>query len=56
MNLLEYIIKIHSVVEVNDDCVDADVTVDCWGFIERKHVIMKKERWEQLVKVGYFLS
>ena len=69
MNLLEHYIKeIHSVQDVSDKFVRAtgsklkeplyevDVTVDCYGVVERKRKIMSKSDFEQAKKQGYFLA
>ena len=69
MNLLEHYIKeIHSVQDISDKYVRAtgsepkeplyevDVTVDCYGVIERTRKIMNKSDFEQAKKQGYFLA
>ena len=69
MNLLEHYIKeIHSVQDVSDEYVRAteselkeplyevDVTVDCYGVVERTRKIMSKSEFEQAKKQGYFLA
>ena len=69
MNLLEHYIKeIHSVQDVSDKFARAtglkpkeplyevDVTVDCYGVIERTRKIMSKSALEQAKKQGYFLA
>ena len=69
MNLLEHYIKeIHNVQDVSDKFVRAtgskpkeplyevDVTVDCYGVVERTRKIMSKSEFEQAKKQGYFLA
>ena len=69
MNLLEhYIEEIHSVQDVSDKFEKAtgrkpkepwyevDVTVDCYGAVERKREFMSKSEFEQAKKQGYFLA
>ena len=69
MNLLEHYIKeIHSVQDVSDKFARAtgrkpkeplyevDITVDCYGVVERKREIMSKSDFEQTKKQGYFLA
>ena len=69
MNLLEHYIKeIHSVQDVSDKyekatldepkepLYEVDVTVDCYGAVERKRKIMRKSEFEQAKKQGYFLA
>lgn len=69
MNLLEHYIKdIHSVQDISDKYVRAteselkeplyevDVTVDCYGVVERMKKIMSKSEFEQAKKQGYFLA
>ena len=69
MNLLEHYIKeIHSVQDVSDKFARAtgrkpkdplyevDITVNCYGAVERKREIMRKSDFEQAKKQGYFLA
>ena len=69
MNLLEHYIKeIHSVQDISDKykkaighkpkepLYEVDVTVDCYGVVERKRSIMSKSEFEQAKKQGYFLA
>ena len=69
MNLLEHYIKeIHSVQDVSDKyekairqkpkepLYEVDVTVDCYGVVERMKKIMSKSALEQAKKQGYFLA
>ena len=69
MNLLEHYIKeIHSVQDVSDKyekaigrkpkepLYEVDVTVDCYGVVERKRRFMNKSEFEQAKKQGYFLA
>ena len=69
MNLLEHYIKeIHSVQDVSDKfekatghkpkepLYEVDVTVDCYGVVERTRKIMSKSDFEQAKKQGYFLA
>ena len=69
MNLLEHYIKeIHNVEDVSDNyekairqkpkepLYEVDVTVDCYGVVERKRRIMSKSEFEQAKKQGYFLA
>ena len=69
MNLLEHYIKeIHSVQDVSDKFVretgskpkeplyEIDITVNCYGVVERKREIMSKSEFEQAKKQGYFLA
>ena len=69
MNLLEHYIKeIHSVQDVSDKFARAtgrkpeeplyevDITVDCYGVVERTRKIMSKSEFEQAKKQGYFLA
>ena len=69
MNLLEHYIKeIHNVEDVSDKyekairqkpkepLYEVDVTVDCYGVVERTKKIMSKSALEQAKKQGYFLA
>ena len=69
MNLLEHYIKeIHNVHDVSDKyekairqkpkepLYEVDVTVDCYGVVERMKKIMSKSALEQAKKQGYFLA
>lgn len=69
MNLLEHYIKeIHSVQDVSDKyekairqkpkepLYEVDVTVNCYGVVERMRKIMNKSEFEQAKKQGYFLA
>ena len=69
MNLLEHYIKeIHNVEDVSDkferatDCkpkeplYEVDVTIACYGVVERMRKIMSKSEFEQAKKQGYFLA
>lgn len=69
MNLLEHYIKeIHNVQDVSDKFVRAtglklkeplyevDITVDCYGVVERTRRFMDKSEFEQAKKQGYFLA
>ena len=69
MNLLEHYIKeIHNVQDVSDKYEEAighkpkeplyevDITVDCYGVVERMKKIMSKSALEQAKKQGYFLA
>ena len=69
MNLLEHYIKeIHSVQNISDKyekvighkpkepLYEVDVTVDCYGVVERMKKIMSKSALEQAKKQGYFLA
>ena len=69
MNLLEHYIKeIHSVQDISDTyekairhkpkepLYEVDVTVDCYGVVERIKKIMSKSALEQAKKQGYFLA
>ena len=69
MNLLEHYIKeIHNVEDISDKYVRAtgselkeplyevDITVDCYGVVERTRKIMSKSEFEQAKKQGYFLA
>ena len=69
MNLLEHYIKeIHSVQDVSDKFEKAtgskpkepwyevDVTVNCYGAVERKRKFISKSEFEQAKKQGYFLA
>ena len=69
MNLLEHYIKeIHNVHDVSDKyekairqkpkepLYEVDVTVDCYGVVERMKKIMSKSDLEQAKKQGYFLA
>ena len=69
MNLLEHYIKeIHNVQDVSDNyekairhkpkepLYEVDVTVDCYGVVERMKKIMSKSALEQAKKQGYFLA
>ena len=69
MNLLEHYIKdIHSVQDISDKferatesklkepLYEVDVTVDCYGVVERMRKIMSKSDFEQAKKQGYFLA
>ena len=69
MNLLEHYIKeIHSVQDISDKyekvirqkpkepLYEVDITVDCYGVVERTRKIMSKSALEQAKKQGYFLA
>ena len=69
MNLLEHYIKeIHNVEDVSDKyerairqkpkepLYEVDITVDCYGVVERMKKIMSKSDLEQAKKQGYFLA
>ena len=69
MNLLEHYIKeIHSVKDVSDKfekatgrkpkepLYEVDVTVNCYGAVERKREFMSKSEFEHAKKQGYFLA
>ena len=69
MNLLEHYIKeIHSVQDVSnkfekatglkpkEPLYEVDVTVDCYGAVERNRKFMSKSEFEQSKKQGYFLA
>ena len=69
MNLLEYYIKeIHSVQDVSnkfeketghepkEPLYEVDVTVDCYGVVERKRKFMSKSEFANAKKQGYFLA
>ena len=69
MNLLEHYIKeIHNVQDISDKFAretgrkpkeplyEVDVTVDCYGVVERTRKIMSKSEFEQAKKQGYFLA
>ena len=69
MNLLEHYIKeIHNVQDVSDKyekaighkpkepLYEVDITVDCYGVVERMRRIMSKSDFEQAKKQGYFLA
>ena len=69
MNLLEHHIKeIHNVQDISDKfekatgskpkepLYEVDVTVDCYGVVERTRKIISKSEFEQAKKQGYFLA
>ena len=69
MNLLEHYIKeIHSVQDISDKyekairqkpkepLYEVDITVDCYGVVERMRKFMSKSEFEQAKKQGYFLA
>ena len=69
MNLLEHYIKeIHSVQDVSDKfekatgrkpkepLYEVDVTVNCYGEVERKRKFISKSEFDQAKKQGYFLA
>jgi hypothetical protein len=66
VNLLEHYIKeVHEVKPYTDEWtvkydypfVEVDVTVNCYGSIERKQGrIFSKPEWDQILEQGYFLS
>ena len=69
MNLLEHYIKeIHSVQDVSnkfekatggkpkEPLYEVDVTVNCYGVVERKRKFISKSEFEQAKKQGYFLA
>ena len=69
MNLLEHYIKeIHSVQDVSDKFARAtgckpkeplyeiDITVNCFGVVERMRKFISKSEFEQVKKQGYFLA
>ena len=69
MNLLKhYIEEIHSVQEISnkfekatghkpkEPLYEVDVTVNCYGAVERKREFISKSEFEQAKKQGYFLA
>ena len=69
MNLLEHHIKeIHSVQDVSnkfaratgrkpkEPLYEVDITVNCYGAVERKRRFMSRSEFEQAKKQGYFLA
>ena len=69
MNLLQHYIKeIHNVQDISDKyekaiqykpkepLYEVDVTVDCYGVVERMRKFMSKSEFEQAKKQGYFLA
>ena len=61
MNLVEnYIKEIHEIKEVKQDWgsfISADLTIDCYGRIERvKTSFMNWEEWESAKVKGFYLS
>lgn len=59
MNLLEHYIKeIHGIeqLEKYPDYIVVDLTFDCYGIVERKEYITRKDQWEKDVERGYFLA
>lgn len=55
MNVLEYIIEeVHSEKDLNNGYVKVDITVNCWGCIERKTRTFMKDTWEYLKAEGHF--
>ncbi len=65
MNLLEHYIKdVHSETPFNEnnfdgvptDYVTVDVTIDCWGSIERKTRTFEQAEWETIKIDGYFMG
>lgn len=63
MNLLEhYIEEIHSVEEVerqewmNGPYVKVDITIDCYGSIERKTTYYPLSYWESIKEKGYYMG
>ena len=69
MNLLEHYIKeIHNVENISDKyekairqkpkepLYEVDITVDCYGVVERLRKFMSKSALEQAKKQGYFLA
>ena len=69
MNLIEHYIKeIHSVKDVSNKFEEAtgrkskeplyevDITVNCYGVVERTRKFMSKSEFERANKQGYFLG
>ena len=63
MNLLEhYIEEIHSEEEVErkdwmeEPFIRVDMTIDCYGNIERKTNIYPLSFWESIKRVGYYMG
>lgn len=66
MNLLEHYIKeIHSVKEYNEEWtkefpdtqfIEADITYDCYGTIERKKHVWNINTWNRIKENGYFMG
>ena len=69
MNLLKHYIKeIHSVQDVSDKfekatgsepkdpLYEVDVTVNCYGVVERMRKFMSKSEFDQAKKQGYFMA
>lgn len=55
MNVLEHWIKeIHNIEDLKDGFVKVDVTIDCWGSIERKNREFTKRNWESIKEKGYW--
>ena len=63
MNLLEhYIEKIHSEEEIPREewmmspYVKVDITIDCYGNIERKTKFFPQSFWDTIKKDGYYMG
>ena len=69
MNLLEHYIKeLHNIQDISDKfekateselkepLYEVDITVDCYGVVERMRKIMSKSEFERAKKQGYFFS
>ncbi len=64
MNILEnYIKEIHSVKPYTEDWtkdfpdrefVEVDITVNCYGCIERKRDVFSTKEWEEIKEQGYY--
>lgn len=59
MNLLEHYIEVvHDEVlfDQERDLVEVDITVNCYGAVERKTYTFNKSNWEFYKQRGYFLA
>lgn len=57
MNTLEHWIdEIHSIEDLQNGHVRVDVTINCWGSIERKKREFTKKGWQGIVERGFWIE
>lgn len=57
MNRLEHYIKeVHVEEDMGDGYVRVEVTINCYGSIERKERQYPKRQWESIKERGYFME
>lgn len=63
MNALKnFLVEIHNVEVCNEDWAKGkkflivDITVNCYGSIDRGKYIFEEKEWEEIVKKNYFMA